>query len=449
MTPEEVAVLVDLLGEPTAVTYAPPNVYPMSAPAFREAADLDRPPRRGAPVGVYAHVPFCNYKCSFCFYVTRPVPAGDEMARYVAALERELEGVPEGTPLTQAYVGGGTPTALPPDLLDRLLASVFARVRRDPEGEVHTVECSPESLTDAHVEVLRRRGVERVSMGVQTNDPGVLEATRRRHDEGQVRAACERLVSAGFVVNVDLIYGLPGQTEAGFRRDFETVAGHGVHSLTCYNLRVNEHTPIARRLSEAERFDAVRLVRWREVAQAAARDAGFAQTRWHTFRRVRPETAQGAAARFRDVTGWGDQWSVGVSARSRLDDVVYRNSKDPETYVARVEAGRTPVEEVHPLSDAERRLRFVGLTLGDGWPLVRADYEAAFQTAFDDDFGAAISRLAEAGVVADEGERVTLTDKGRLVYDLATRAFYPESVRRRMDERQALAATAPNLRPMR
>lgn len=441
----EIHSLIEVLGEAPQVSYAPPSIYPMSAPVFDPAGEADRSAPPNGPIGIYAHAPFCNYKCTFCFYATRPVPAEAEMARYVDALDRELSWIRPNTELTQLYVGGGTPTVLPPELLDRLLSAIFGRTTTG--REVHTVECSPESITEAHVGVMRTHGIERVSMGVQTGSEGIRETINRRHDNRQVLDACDLLVGSGLVVNVDLIYGLPGQTEADFQSDLELVASRGVHSVTCYNLRVNEATPIGRLVTREGRLDAVDLVRWRELTRRVAQDCGFHQTRWHTYQRVDCATAADAARRFRDVTGWGNQFSVGVSARSRLNDTVFRNHKKYDAYLNHVEAGRSPVEETKALDAFERRLRFVTLTLGEGRALERASYEREFGTSFDDDFGAPLTRLTEAGVVRDEGPDVNLTDRGRLVYDLATRAFYPESVLQWMQERQDLVGTTVNLRP--
>lgn len=445
MSPREVHDLVAALGEAPKVTYAPPNIYPMAAPDFEPAREMDRGKPPDGPIGIYAHVPYCHYKCTFCFYATTPIPAAREMERYLSAIETELAWLPPAAPLTQLYVGGGTPTALPPELLDRLLGAIFERVT--PGEAVDTVECSPDSIIPEHVPVLRRHGIERISMGVQTGEEGIRDAINRRHDNRQVLEACDLLVGAGFVVNVDLIYGLPGQDEERFSRDFEFVASRGVHSVTSYNLRINEKTPIGRLVADDARLDAVALVRWREHVRAVARDAGFEQTRWHTYERREPATAAEAAGRFRDVTGWGDQLGVGVSARSRLQDTVYINHARQKTYLERVESGGSPVEKVRRLDEAERRLRFMALTLGDGRALDRAAYRESFGTEFDDDFAGPLERLDAAGIVVDDGPEVRLSDRGRLVYDLATRAFYPQAVRRWMDHRQQLAGTSNNLRP--
>jgi oxygen-independent coproporphyrinogen-3 oxidase len=429
--------LARALGHSARIAYAPPHVYPMSVPSFRASPCAERP--RPAPelgLSIYLHVPFCNYGCSFCFYVKR-VGADDElMARSVAALGRELEWVEPGTPLVHLYVGGGTPTALPAELLDRMLGFVYDRMPRRGE-QLHTVEASPESLSEAHVRVLSERGVDRVSLGVQSFDGAVLQRVNRHHGTAQSLSALDRLVAAGFVVNVDLIYGLPRQSEKTFLADLETVAAHGAHSVTLYNLRLNERTPVSDELDPLERLDLERLVRWRALAAPAAAALGFTRRiRWHTFQR---EAGAGARARAFDDGGGGDQFGAGVSARSRLGGVIYRNHGDLRTWLERVEAGQSPVQETFVFDEEDRRTRFVARSLGDGRALERADYARVFGRALDDDFGDAIARLRDGGLVEDDGLRVALTSTGTLVHDLVTLAFYPPRARRWLEERSRQA----------
>lgn len=252
------------------IPFAPPNLYPMSAPAFVKKLGAERPRPAQPRLGLYVHVPFCNYACNFCFYAKRVGENGATMARYVRALERELEWVEPGTELTGLYVGGGTPTALPASLLDALLGRIFARMR-DRVGAIHTLECSPESLSGEHVQVLRDHSIPRVSLGIQSLRDDVLNDVRRRHSREQSLDACRRLVEAGRIVNVDLIYGLPRQTEQSLAEDFRTAAALGVQSVTLYNLRVNERTPVVSILREEERLDLHRMVRWRALISAPRR----------------------------------------------------------------------------------------------------------------------------------------------------------------------------------
>ena len=138
----------------------------------------ERPRVEGDQLRLYVHIPFCKYHCTFCYFAVRVGAGADTMARYVRALERELEGAPAGVPLSQLFVGGGTPTALPPELLDELLAAIFERT--PPRARNHTVETSPETISPAHVAVLQRRGIGRVSMGIQSLDGEVLGTVHRR-----------------------------------------------------------------------------------------------------------------------------------------------------------------------------------------------------------------------------------------------------------------------------
>jgi oxygen-independent coproporphyrinogen-3 oxidase len=420
------------------ILFAPPNIYPMSAPKFVSSPRAGRTRPAGTRLGIYVHVPFCNYACNFCFYAKRVGDEESTMARYVRALTRELEWVESGTELAELYVGGGTPTALPAPLLDELLASVFARMRDRP-GAIHTVECSPESISPEHVRVLCDRKIRRVSLGIQSLRDDVLNKVRRHHDREQSLAACRRLVESDRIVNVDLIYGLPAQTEESLIEDFRAIAALGVHSVTIYNLRVNDRTPVANALREEERLDLVRLARWRAIVKRIADELGFVQTRWHAFRRATLQL-DGAGSEGIGVPGLsGEQLGIGLSARSRLGRTIYRNHPDLGAYLARVEAGCSPVEEVFTLSDEDRKLRYVAASLGDGVPLDRAGYRRSFGCSVEADFGEVLRKLVDVGLIADNGEQIRVTDAGALVYDLVMLAFYPQAVREWLGSRQQAA----------
>jgi oxygen-independent coproporphyrinogen-3 oxidase len=333
-------------------------------------------------------------------------------------------------------VGGGTRTALPPDLLDRLLTSVFRRTRPFGDG-IHTVETSPETLTADHLAVLVAHGIGRVSMGIQSLEEDILAGVHRRHTPTQALDACRTLAGSGLLANVDLIYGLPGQTEESFRRGLERVVETGVSSLTLYNLRVNEATPVARVLAEEERFDLARLMRWRAFVEQAANELGFVQTRWHAF--VKKDSAGMRHERlpsFDQDKVSGHQLGIGMSAHSQLGATFYRNHRRFESYVERIERGESPVEDSFPLGIADRKTLFVARSLGDGKALSRAAWRRAFGCSIEDDFGPLLSRLGNAGLIElDPEDRLVLTATGRLVHDLITMAFYPDHARHWLDAR--------------
>jgi oxygen-independent coproporphyrinogen-3 oxidase len=424
------------------VAYEAAHVYPLSAPQFTRSPRVERERPAGGPLRLYVHVPFCRYACTFCFYAKRVNTPRSRMQRYVDALRRELDALGDESALQQLYVGGGTPTVLPPDLLDQVLAAVTERLSLD-RASCHTVEASPESLTAEHVDVVKRRGIGRVSLGVQTLDEGILQSINRRHSARQALDACERLVGSGLSVNVDLIYGFPGQSADSLRHDLAAFTALGTHAFALYNLRLNEHTPLARVVGDLERVDLPALMRWRRWVELVTEQLGFRQVRWHTFLRRDQADPGHDRAPGTNAFGSGREIGIGVSAFSHLGETIYRNHLGFDGYLQRVEAGDSPVEEIFSLRPAERRTLFVARTIGDGRTLDFSDYERTFGRRFDDDYGSVVDRLARADLVRQTDGRLALTETGRLVYDLVTLAFFPEDARRWLAGRQERRPSEP------
>ena len=420
------------------VAYSVPHVYPSAAPAYDSAPELERPAADRADLRLYVHLPYCSYRCSFCYFSVKVGAQREAMERYVGALQRELQWVPPGSRLNQLFVGGGTPTKLPADLLDDVLGSVFGRVAREGQ-HVHTIETSPETISPEHLDVILDHGIGRISMGIQSLVPDVLETVHRGHEVRQAIEACELLVASGLVVNVDLIYGLPGQTPASFLADLTTLAGLGVPAITCYSLRVTERTAVSRAIGH-EPFDLEQIMAWRAFVKEAAESLGYTQTRWHTFKRMDTVAAKHERMPCFDDTLHGFQLGVGMSARSHLGHAVYRNHPVHDAYIQRIEEERSPVQEVFRFDDDDRRTQFVARSLGDGNPLVRAEYGAVFGHPIEQDFGALLERLRRGGLLDDDGEALALSARGKLVYDLVTLAFYPERAQKWLDSHESTAA---------
>lgn len=428
-------IIASAVGSASRVAYGPSHVYPVSAPRFVPQPRAERERPAASRLYLYAHIPFCNYACNFCFYAKRIGVQRPQMERYVTALLRELEWVNEGTPLSELFVGGGTPTALPPDLLDRVLSTIMQRMS-DDDHEIHTVEATPDTISDEHIDVIKRNGIGRVSMGVQSLHEEVLANVRRRHTSDEVLAACERVSNSGLTLNADLIYGLPGYTEEMFKCDFEAVAASGVNSVTVYNLRVNKNTPVAAKISADDRLDLERLVRWRAFINETTAALGFVQTRWHTYQRVGI-----AGGRYRRIpsasdSGRGHQFGIGMSARSHLGSTFYRNHEGLETYMERIESGDSPVEQVLVLDESDSKAHYVARTLGDGRPLDTAEYQRSFGHRFDDEFRGPLERMLNGGLITVTGNEISLTDTGKLVYDMVTEAFYPNHAKQWLADRQ-------------
>jgi len=421
----EIDRVAQALGGAPRAAYTTPIVYPWAVQNFAARPLAERPHPPTDPLRLYVHIPFCNYHCTFCFYAVRAGAKRQEMERYVAALARELEWVQPGTSLSQLIVGGGTPTALPPDLLERALAAIFERVATPAEG-IQTLEASPDSISEAHIRVLQNYGIGRVSIGIESLDDAVLGAVHRRHTPAQALAACRMVAGSDLNLNVDLIYGLPGQTEDGFRRDLEALADSGVRSLCLYALRLNERTPVAAQLTVAERLDLARLMRWRAFVTRAAAETGFTQTRSYTFKRVDSGLSWHERPTASPADGTRNELGVGMSARSQLGHAVYRNHERIDVYMQRVEQGQSPVESVFELEVRDRKTQFVAGSLGNGKALERAAYARAFGVSIDTDFDELLERLRGAELIDDDNVRIVLTETGKLVYDRVLLCFYPE-----------------------
>jgi oxygen-independent coproporphyrinogen-3 oxidase len=179
---------------------------------------------------------------------------------------------------------------------------------------------------------------------------------------------------------------------------------------------------------------------WRAFVKEAAESLGYTQTRWHTFKRLDSVATTHERMPSFDKSLRGFQLGVGMSARSNLGHAVYRNHPVHDVYIERIERDESPVEEVFRFDDDDRRTQFVARSLGDGKPLVRDEYEAAFGGAVDDDFGNVLARLRTGGLVDDDGAVVVLTERGKLVYDLVMLAFYPTRAREWLSAHESGAA---------
>lgn len=425
--------IADALDSTPTAAYTAPHIYPNAAPMFQPCSGEEREQVDSSHLRLYVHIPFCNYACSYCCFAKKVGADIEQMQRYVRAVKKELEWVKPGTPVSQFFIGGGTPTALPAELLDEVLEAISDRMPYSGGG-VHTVEASPDSITDEHLRVLKRRGVKRISMGIQSLREDILDTVRRAHPVS-VLEVCERIMSEGFILNIDLMYGLPGQNGDNFREDFEIAARSGVHAVTAYSLRLNESTPIAKKLSESERFDLKRLMTWRALVRDVASSLGYTQTRWHTFKRMDTVAALHERLPTSDINLRGHQFGVGLTARSSLGYNVYRNHRGLMTYINRIESGLSPVEDVIRLETRQLKTLFITRTIGDGKALILDDYLDTFGCSIQDDHGKTIERLLKGGLVSIDDTTMVMTETGKLIHDLVTLSFYPDDAKKWLNEK--------------
>lgn len=366
------------------------------------------------PLAVYIHIPFCRWRCSYCDF---NIYAGMQrwFGRYIAALAREIQRFGEAAGRPQArtlYIGGGTPSLLPLPLLERLFEAFHQAFRAPADLEV-SMEANPGGLSLAYLEGVRALGVNRLSLGVQSAHPEELRWLRRDHTFDEAREAVAMARAAGFTnVNVDLIYGLPGQPLARWQATLEAALALAPEHLSAYALMVEEGTTLHRwiregRLPPPDPDAAAEMYEWTRERMAAAGYVHYELSNW-----ARPGYAcahNQVYWRYEPYVGFGaGAWSLVGAAR-------WMNVRHPKAYIARVEAGEPPVAEVEPLDRRTQMAEMVilGLRMVEG--LLDERFRARFGQGLMECYGPTIAELAEQGLVKWDGERLRLTLRGQLL----------------------------------
>jgi putative oxygen-independent coproporphyrinogen III oxidase len=362
--------------------------------------------------GVYVHVPFCLTRCHYCDFVTY---TGMEGLRrpYAAALLQEAALAaaalgPEPPSVTSVFVGGGTPTLLPPEDLARVLGRLRELLAFAPGAEV-TVEANPETVDDAMAEGLAAAGVTRVSMGAQSFDDRVLAALGRVHDAERVARAVSTLRAAGVpAVNLDLIYGGPGEDAGSWAATLERAVALEPEHLSAYALTIEPATKFGRlvaagRMAEPEEDD---LADRYDTACAVLAGAGYGHYEVSNWAR------DGRASRH-NLTYWRRGRYLGLGAGAHEFDGATRRWNVPGVpqYLEAVAAARRPTGGEERLDDEQARFEALALRLRTAGGL---DHEEARALDVDPD-GEEATRLRAAGLLGP-GPGLALTEQGMFLH---------------------------------
>lgn len=298
--------------------------------------------------GLYIHIPFCASRCVYCGFYSTTLPALRDA--YVDALCQELtlraEELPADEALTTIYLGGGTPSQLTTDQLDRLFSYIY-KVYRSQPVEV-TMECNPDDVTPAFADWISQSPIDRISMGAQTFSDDRLRLLRRRHTAAEVRRATTLLRQAGIRnISIDLMFGFPGETLADWEQDIDEALRLGVEHISAYSLMYEEGTTLHRWLSEGriQEIDDDLSLRMYDCLVDRLTAAGYRHYEISNFSLPQRESRHNSSY-WRDVPYMG----LGASAHSFDGRQRSWNVVDIETYIAAIGRGERPctVEALDP-----------------------------------------------------------------------------------------------------
>jgi putative oxygen-independent coproporphyrinogen III oxidase len=382
----------------------------------------------GQRFGVYVHVPFCSVRCGYCDFNTYTaqelgVGRGASRESYADAaiaeirLARRILGDRE-LPADSVFFGGGTPTVLAAEDLVRIVMAVREEFGLVSNPEI-TAESNPDSVDDGSLRTLAAGGFNRVSFGVQSVRRHVLDVLDRTHDPERVPAVVCWARRAGIEqINIDLIYGTPGESLADWKASLEAVLTLRPDHVSAYSLIVEPGTALARRISRGDlpMTDEDDLADKYLMADTVLSDAGFA---WYEVSNWARDRASRSRHNMSYWTG-ANWWGVGPGAHSHVNGTRWWNVKHPAAYAARIEAGESPATAREVLGVETRRIERVLLEvrLADGLPVEALDPQGL----------RAASNIADRGLIDDTAlaaGRVVLTRKGRLLADAVVRDLLP------------------------
>ena len=364
------------------------------------------------PLGLYIHIPFCKSKCIYCDFYSLP-RAEDRMDRYVSALCRQLAEIAQRTTahtVDSVYLGGGTPSYLGEKRLRRILKTVKKHYHLSRDAEI-TLEANPDSAGDWRaLRSLRRAGMNRLSLGVQSADDGLLRALGRPHTFAQAEEAAAAARRARIRnLSLDLIYGLPGQDLTGWKDTLERAAALEPEHLSCYGLKVEEGTPLWDMQEKMDLPDddaQADMYLWTVERLEAL---GYEQYEISNF--ARPGRASRHNMKYWTLCEYA---GFGPGAHSDLGDVRYAYLRSLDTYCAGVEAGVSVLESSEHIPPRERDIEYVmlGLRLTQG--ISRQEFENRYRLPFAP-IQSVLERFRATGHAALAGERWRLTPEGFLV----------------------------------
>lgn len=358
------------------------------------------------PFSLYIHIPFCARKCAYCDFASFPNEEG-RWEEYILAVRQELEKWAArlvGRKIATVFIGGGTPSLLPAETIADLLGNVRKLFAVAPDAEI-SMEANPGTLTAEKLAAYKKAGVNRLSLGVQSFDDGLLRALGRIHSAQDACDAVRLARGAGFEnINLDLMYALPGQTAAQWKTTLDAAIALGVEHISAYSLIVEDGTPMAARVESGAAIlpDDEAVIGMQRTAIDTLAAAGYARYEISNYAKPGYECRHNLVYWLR-----GDYLGIGCAAHSMMDNVRFENAWALEEYLA----GNTELERREiPTEEQKEEMLMLATRTVHGMSL--ADYRETFDEDFEKAHAAALKPLMAGGLVEIQDGCLRLTQSG-------------------------------------
>ena len=426
---------LEMLGdqETKAGNYFVSNYPPYSfwkQEAVPEVLDvISRKPAPGTPLGIYTHIPFCRKRCHFCYFRVYTDKNAAEIQRYVDAVIDELKMYADkpfidGRKPKFVYFGGGTPSYLSTQALKHLASSMQEMLPWDEAEEV-TFECEPGTLTEHKLNVIREIGVTRLSLGVEHFQEHILKLNGRAHGSKEIDRAYGYARAAGFPqINIDLISGMMGDTDADWDFTIERTIELAPDSVTIYQMEIPYNTTIFAEMQAAGNDVApvatwAKKREWVERAFARLSENGYTVTSAYTAVK-NPSTK----FLYRDHLWQGaDLLGLGVASFSHVGGTHFQNQHNIDPYIDRVQSGNLPVFRALTPSGEEKLIRETVLQFKLG-SLDLQYFRDKFGVDLREQFPAALDYIRSTGNLTEDDNFLRLNIEGLLQVDRYVHEFF-------------------------
>lgn len=359
---------------------------------------------------LYIHIPFCNHICSYCDFV-KTIYTDVFSSNYIEMLKREIKSF-NIIKLDTIYIGGGTPTSLNVVELETLLK--FVSPLLDNNGEF-TIEANVESLSEEKLQLFKKYGVNRLSIGVESFDDGLLKSMNRNHSEEDIKKTLKSTKEIGISnINIDLIYGLPNQTIEMLKVDLEKAISLNVNHISTYSLTVSKGTMFYKNKVKEISQDDSRIMY--DLILSRLRKEGYVRYEVSNFAKPGFESKH-------NITYWrnNEYYAAGLGASRYVNQIRSTNTIKMSEYLKGNFLDKSTIEELSCL-DNEKYYLMLNLRLSDGFLL--SEFESLFKTPFLTKYSAQVKKLLSNSLLILENNRVKATDEGIMLLDLILRELF-------------------------